>query len=144
MSAHAAILANRTQFPRFAASIVRDSRRDLAHWSRDSVEDSSLLLLLLLVQSGPESCRFMDDNISELRTMCQQVSLYPGIHGVRAGVILQSLDDAQQERRYRKWDKPSKPRFTIQDSNGNNNLREQDRVVDEGDDRRTMASMASF
>ena len=92
---NAAIVAGTTKFPFLAAHVLDESDRDLAYWTRDSLEDSSLLLLLLLVQSGSESCLVMEKQAPEIRTMCEKVSKYPGIHGVRADAILQRLDQAR-------------------------------------------------
>ena len=91
---NATIVAAKTKFPVLAAQILLESDGDLSHWKRDSVEDSSLLLLLLLVRTGgDEACRAMD--CGELRAACHAVSQYPGIHGVRAGVIAQRLEEVQ-------------------------------------------------
>mmetsp|Transcript_8727 Transcript_8727/g.11567 ORF Transcript_8727/g.11567 Transcript_8727/m.11567 type:complete len:382 (-) Transcript_8727:252-1397(-) len=88
---NAAIIASTTKFPQLAAQYLQESSRKMEHWTVDSLEDSSLLFLLMLIQSGDDSCKAMDTK--ELRTALAKVSKLPGIHGVRAGVIIQRMDE---------------------------------------------------
>lgn len=91
---NALIVAKTTQFPRLAAQCLLESTKNgvnIGQWTVDSIEDSSLLLILMLIQNDEDSCRTLDTK--EVRDAMARVSKLPGIHGVRAGVILQKLDE---------------------------------------------------
>mmetsp|Transcript_39504 Transcript_39504/g.82041 ORF Transcript_39504/g.82041 Transcript_39504/m.82041 type:complete len:394 (+) Transcript_39504:188-1369(+) len=92
---NAAIVASTTKFPTLAAQYLQESERSLELWSIDSLEDSSLLFLLMLIQAGDESCKAIDNQ--ELRTALKKVGTMPGIHGVRAGVILERLNEVSED-----------------------------------------------
>jgi len=82
----------RTRIVTVALSALQDPQ-DLSLWKRDSLEDSSLVLLVQLAHAG---CL---NNSQELQGTLTQLLGKGGIHESRARAILDSLEEKKEEER---------------------------------------------
>jgi len=82
---NAVFVAHKTVIPSLAVKYLRDSTDDLAHWTRDSLPDSSLMLLVHLVNF--DEC-LEPLNTQETREALKQLDGKGGIHEMRASAVL--------------------------------------------------------
>jgi hypothetical protein len=157
LTAHCLIMST-SALPQQASG---SSSNDLSHWARDSLEDSSLMLLLWLSQCGSQglaasssasysgennkpvdldesvAASSANGNIGNVSSMEQQSALEaldlpvirqalqgiqnkPGIHGVRAKVILQRMNEASNSSSRSSSSRRATNPTTITEQNGRN------------------------
>ena len=96
---HAILLATTTRFPQAALEVLQAVSRhttDLSQWSHDSLPEACLVFWVWLVQSSPEVSRHLhkvfgqDEELSAVKIL-EPITLQPGIQGVRAKMVSNSL-----------------------------------------------------
>jgi hypothetical protein len=93
---NAIALARKTSIPSLALQYLSESTNDLSLWARDSLEDSSLLLLVNLAKH-PECCSCVD--LAKAQQSLGKLQGKGGIHDVRATAVLGLLVEASQSKK---------------------------------------------
>lgn len=112
---NAIVAATETVLPTLAIQSLQVSNRDLSLWSRDSLEDASLMLLVHLAQHD-ECIKSLQQNIwnDETRQVLQSLHGKGGIHETRAMALLRLLERGHKPTK-RKKNQYSIPLSLVQD-----------------------------
>ncbi len=93
---NAVVVANETIFPLAAIQCLQvslQSNIDLGFWRQDSLETSSLMILVHLAQNG-EECVERLRSYTNVQPVLRQLKGKGGIHELRAITVLQILEEA--------------------------------------------------
>lgn len=91
---NAVVLAQNTVVPSLALLFLEETNNELSLWSRDSLEDSSLLLLVNLVQC-PAGCEALD--LEQAQRALGKIVGKGGIHDMRAATVLRILEESKSQ-----------------------------------------------
>jgi hypothetical protein len=86
-----AVLIAQSKIPSLAARFLQNSPHPLCKWQKDSLEDHALAFLVQLV-NFPESLQLLQRGHKELGGCLEGIVNLRGIHGMRAGLIVQQLN----------------------------------------------------
>lgn len=87
------ILISQTTIPSIASSCISNSRQPICKWTRDSLEDMCLGLLVCLIQCN-DSIKILKTKTHQSQTIINNLEIIvgePGIHGMRASLICKQL-----------------------------------------------------
>jgi hypothetical protein len=94
---HCVIVGKATQIPALAIQcLVQSDTTSLATWSKDSLEDACLMILVHIFRIDDCMSVLSDDRVAieGLRTVCEKLkNTPPGIHQLRATTLLDRLED---------------------------------------------------